>query len=159
MQKLVALFDQQFLRIHQRSTALVKLVVPDKLYRQPRASSNGVSVYSCGEHILRSSGVVEQTFGGITTNLWDDPFEWTLPETLPTSDLVVDHLEVVETTRRRGFEFFSTDDALFKEIVVPSGEMQTIAALLANTLMKAAHHQGCAFATFRIFSDAKIPGF
>jgi hypothetical protein len=33
------------------------------------------------EQILRSARIVEQVSGGITANLWDDPFEWTLPET------------------------------------------------------------------------------
>ena len=41
-------------------------------------------MFSCGEYILRSAAAVEQTFGGITTRLWDDPFEWTLPEALST---------------------------------------------------------------------------
>ena len=40
--------------------------------------------YHLGEHIVRSAGAVEQTFDGITANLWDDPFEWTLPENLAT---------------------------------------------------------------------------
>jgi hypothetical protein len=114
-------------------------------------------VYSCGEHVLRSAAAVEQTFGGITANLWDDPFEWTLPETLTTPALVADYLMEVEATRQRGFQLFTGDDELRKEIAAPSGEMVTLHRLLAETLSRASHHQGRAFAVFRIFSDARLP--
>jgi hypothetical protein len=107
--------------------------------------------------VLRSAGAVERTFGGITTNLWDDPFEWTLPETLSNAGLIAGYLHEVEATRLRGFELFGGDEDLLKEIAVPSGEMQTIYALLLDTLARAAHHEGRAFATFRLFSDRKLP--
>ena len=55
---------------------------------------------SCGEQVLRSAAIVEQTFGGLTANLWDDPFEWTLPETLSTSAKVIEYLNEVEATRQ-----------------------------------------------------------
>jgi hypothetical protein len=43
------------------------------LYREQPATGD-----SCGEQVLRSAAIVEQSFGGLTANLWDDPFEWTL---------------------------------------------------------------------------------
>ena len=49
--------------------------------------------------LLRSAAAVEQTFGGITTRLWDDPFEWTLPEKLSSTDLLIGYLNEVEQTR------------------------------------------------------------
>ena len=152
-----ALLNDQFDRLHRQSTALIQAVPHEKLYWQPRDSRKGVLVYSCAEHILRSAGAVEQTFGGISTNLWDDPFEWTLPETLSSVVSIIKHLEVVEATRQSGFELFGGDDDLFKEIVVPTGETVTIFALLLDTLVRAAHHNGCAFATLRLFSDERIP--
>lgn len=157
MDSWIALFNEQFERIHYKSRTLIQAVPFEKLYWKPRESSGGIPVYSCGELVLRSAATVEQTFGGITTNLWDDPFEWTLPETLSTGDRILEYLDEVEATRQRGFELFSTDDLLMKEIVVPSGEMRTILYLLLDTLVTAAHHQGRAFATFRLFSDARIP--
>lgn len=157
MDNLCALFDEQFANLHSDSLTLIQAVPPEKLYWRMRESREGIPVYSCCEHVLHSAGAVEQTFGGITTNLWDDPFEWTLPETLSTCDRVVNYLEEAEATRRRGFELFKSDDDLMKEIVVPSGERQTITSLLLDTLVRAVHHQGCAFATFRLFSDARIP--
>jgi hypothetical protein len=100
---------------------------------------------------------VEQTFGGITANLWDDPFEWTLPETLSTTVLVADYLREVEATRRRGLALIETDNELLQEIILPSGEMRTLGSLLVETLMRAAHHQGRAFATFQLFSNERLP--
>lgn len=157
MDKLCGLFDEQFARLHRHTLALIHVVQSEKLYWRPRESREELPVYSCGEYILRSAGAVEQTFGGITTNLWDDPFEWTLPETLSTAELIIGYLKEVDSTRRRGFELFMSDDDLLKEVVVPSGEPLTISALLLDTLVRAAHHNGCAFATFRLFSDARIP--
>ncbi|HEY9405372.1 MAG TPA: hypothetical protein VIQ24_22165, partial [Pyrinomonadaceae bacterium] len=66
-------------------------------------------------------------------------------------------LAEVEATRGRGFALVETDAALSKEIAVPPGEMQTLFALLSATLARAAHHQGRAFATFRLFSDERLP--
>lgn len=157
MGNIARVFDVQFARLHAASQALIRELPAEKLYWRPRESSRTFPVYSCGEHILRSAGTVERTFGGITTNLWDDPFEWTLPETLSTSALIADYLNEVEATRCRGFQLFRDDNDLMKEIAVPTGEMQTIIALLLDTIARAAHHQGCAFATFRLFSDKSVP--
>lgn len=158
MNKLTSSLDEQFARLHARSIAFVEALSGERLYWQPRESSGAFPIYSCGEHLLRSAGAVEQTFGGITTNLWDDPFEWTLPETLATPKSVAEYLNEVEATRQRGFALIRSDDDLMKEIAVPSGEMRLLCALLLETLERAAHHQGRAFATFRLFSDARLPG-
>lgn len=157
MNQLIASLDEQFARLHVRSCSLIEALPAEKLYWQPRPSSGAFPVYSCGEHILRSAAVVEQTFGGITANLWDDPFEWTLPEALSTPERVAEYLQEVEATRRRGFALFGSDDDLSKEFAHPSGEMQTLFELLTETLVRASHHQGRAFATFRLFSDVRLP--
>ncbi len=157
MNKLISILDGQFARLHERSRALVGLVPIEKLYWQPRSSAGMFPVSSCGEHVLRSAATVEQTFGGITVNLWDDPFEWTLPETLPTPDFIIEYLTEAEATRRRGFALFKNDEDLSKEIATPSGEMHTLFQLVSETLVRAAHHQGRAVATFRLFSDARLP--
>jgi hypothetical protein len=149
--------DEQFARLHARSSALVQTIPAELLYRQPRRATSAAPIYSCGEYLLRSAASVEQTFGGITANLWDDPFEWTLPETLSTPARVAEYLGEVEATRRRGFALFSGDGDLRKEIALPSGEMQTLCALLLETLRRAAHYQGRAFASFRFFSDLRLP--
>lgn len=154
---IVLSLDEEFARLHGRSVALARRVPADRLYWQPREAARFHPTYSCGEHLLRSAAVVEQTFGGITASLWDDPFEWTLPETLRTPALVEEYLNEVEATRRRGFALLRSDGELAKEIVVPSGETRTLAALLLDTLARAAHQQGRAYATFRLFSDERLP--
>jgi len=162
MDKFVSTLDAQFAALDARSRALLRLVPVEKLYWQPpvdvgATAAGAPPVYSCGEHILRSAASVEQTFGGLTANLWDDPFEWTLPETLSTHALVAEYLAEVEATRRRGLALVERDDDLLKEIAAPSGEMLTLFALLNETLVRAAHHQGRAFAMFQLFSNARLP--
>ena len=114
---------------------------------QPGESQGSPRVDSLRESILRGAAIVEQTFGGITANLWDDPFEWTLPETLDTCQRVVEYLEEVEATRRRAFEGFATDTELLKKVAVPSGELQTLLSLLLDTLVRAVDYQGRAITT------------
>jgi hypothetical protein len=154
--QIVRSLDEEFARLHGRSVALVRALPAEKLYWQPREPI-GLTTHSCGEHILRSAARVEQTFGGITASLWDDPFEWTLPETLSTPRLVEEYLLEVEETRCRGFALIKSDAELSKEIIVPSGEMKTLAALFIETLAQAAHEQGRAFAIFALFSDGRLP--
>lgn len=153
--------DEEFARLHARSLALLKIIPAQDLYRQPRQgrdrNASYLPIHSCGEHLLRAAAAVEQTFGGLTANLWDDPFEWTLPETLSTPELIVDYLSEVEATRQRGFQLFNADADLQKEIVVPSGEVKNLGALLLETLVRAAHHEGKAFATLRFFTNARLP--
>lgn len=156
MKPLIKALDAQFLKLHRRAVDFVVLVPQEKLYWQPRASEALFPVNSCGEYILRSAAAVEQTFGGITTRLWDDPFEWTLPEALSTGDLILNYLSEVEETRLKGFAFFTTDDDLTREIPAPE-RLKPIFQILLETIARAEHFQGRAFAVFRSFSDEKLP--
>lgn len=150
--------DEQFGRLHARSHAFLKIVPAETLYRQPRADTqNNSNLYSCGEYILRSAATVEQTFGGVNSNLWDDPFEWTLPEALPTHTHIASYLDETEETRRRSFSLFRSDDDLLKTIAIPSGELTTLFDLLTDALVKASHFQGRAFALYQLFSGAPLP--
>lgn len=115
-----------------------------------------MAMFSFGEYILRSAGAVEQTFGGITTRLWDDPFEWTLPEELSTPTAVTEYLDEVERTRLTGFGFFTSDGDLRKQIPAPE-KLRSIFDLLLETLARAEHYQGRAFAVFQMLSDEKLP--
>lgn len=158
MKNLIETFDAQFLKLHQRSCDFIKLVPAEKLYWQPREREALFPVNSCGEFILRSAAAVEQTFGGITTRLWDDPFEWTLPEALSTNDLILNYLDETEETRRKGFAFFASDEDLRRTIPAPE-QLKSIFRILLETLARAEHFQGRAFAVFQTFSDAKLPRF
>ena len=110
------------------------------------------------ENLIRSAAVVEQTCGGLTSNLWDDPFEWTLPETLSNPDRIVEYLSEVDVARQRAFSSIQDDSALTKYISDPSGERFLI-SLLLETLVKASEHKGRAVAMIKILSGEAIPRF
>lgn len=156
MKTFIDSFDRQFLQINLRSSELVRKIPHDKLYWQPRETDALFPVNSCGEYVLRSAAAVEQTFGGLTVKLWDDPFEWTLPEQLSSGDLILEYLAEVEETRRRGFTLFLRDKDLRRELPAPE-KLKTIFALLLETIHRAEHFQGRAFAVFKMFSDEKLP--
>jgi hypothetical protein len=156
MHKFIDGFDRQFARLHSDAHELIQAISAEMLYRQPPGKSNSLPLHSCGECILRSAAIVEQTFGGITTSLWDDPFEWTLPEALSTPVKVAGYLDEVEATRKRGFQLFKSDEDLLKNIMAPSGSTLLL-PLLLDTLARAAHHQGRARATLEIL-QAEEPG-
>ena len=156
MNSLINAFDRRFLKLHERSCEFVRKISAENLYRQPRALEQSFQMFSCGEYVLRSAARVEQTFGGITTKLWDDPFEWTLAEELTTSEKVLEYLAEVEATRRRGFAFFASDEDLRREIPAPEN-LKTIFEILLDALAEAEHFQGRAFAVFQMLSDAKLP--
>lgn len=142
---MVNALDQAFARLIESLKDLVRVADQDLLYRHP-------PTVSVGEQILRSAAAIEQTFGGLTANLWDDPFEWTLPETLSTSALVIEHLSEVDALRRRFFSSIDGDGALSKYVSTPSGEPRLLVELLVETLARASDYRGRALATFKILS-------
>jgi hypothetical protein len=152
-------FDEQFARIHCRSRALAETTPIEILYRQGEPGTGALPVHSAGQDLLRSAGAVEQIFGGITANLWDDPFEWTLPENLSTRERVIEYLEEVEATRKRAFDRFSQDSDLLKHVVVPSGETRPLISLLLETLVRAVEFQGRSVATLGLVLDVRVSGF
>lgn len=121
---------------------LVRTVNPDQLYRHPPD-------VSIGEQILRSAAAMEQTFGGLTANLWDDPFEWTLPETLSTPDSIVSYLSEVDAARQRFFSSIDSDEALTKLVSDPSGKPRALIELLLETLVRASDYRGRAISTLK----------
>jgi hypothetical protein len=150
--EIVDQLDQQFGALIQSLIQLVQSVQPDLLYRNPPATS-------IGENILRSAAAIEQTCGGITANLWDDPFEWTLPETLSTAELIVDYLSEVDLSRQRAFKTILDDSALSKYISVPSGEPCPLVGVLLETLVRASDYRGRAVATSKILFGEGARGF
>ena len=136
--QIVQHLEQEFSELIKSLKDLVRLVPTELLYRHPPA-------VSVGENILRSAATVEQTCGGLTSNLWDDPFEWTLPETLSNPDRIVEYLSEVDAARQRAFDSIQDDTALTKYISDPNGERLLI-SLLIETLVKAAEFRGRALA-------------
>ena len=138
--------DAQFAGLHTRSLDLIARLSRERLYAKPDGSTD-----SFGDQILRSAAVVEQSFGGLTANLWDDPFEWTLPETLHDPAKVLEYLDEVEATRRHAFDSFESDDDLSKEIMTPAGGTQLLPFLL-DTLERARHHHQRAVTIYELLN-------
>jgi len=127
--------EREFALIDSRTRDLLQQIKGEMLYRPaalPRLST------SVGELILRSAGAVEQTCGGLNANLWDDPFEWTLPETLSTPALVNEYLDEVKQTRNECFARLKDDEDLKKFIAIPGDATQPLIQLLLETLLRAA---------------------
>jgi hypothetical protein len=135
--------DREFAELITGLRELVRSVPSDLLYRNP-------PVVSIGENILRSAAVIEQTCGGLTANLWDDPFEWTLPETLSNADRIIEYLSEVDLARQRAFNSIRDDSALSKYISDPSGEPRLLIGLLLQTLVRASDYRGRAVATLKV---------
>ncbi len=149
MQDFINILEKQFDELHKTSGEIIIKTPHEKLFRKPLET---YSAFSCGEFILRSAGRVEQTFGGITTRLWDDPFEWTLPEELSTHAKILEYLDEVEQTRLKGFAFFDGDDDLSKEILSPDGT-KTLFEILLETLIKAENLRGRATAILQFIEN------
>ena len=146
--EIVNAIDREFATLIGSLKELVNSVPQNLLYQRPPA-------VSIGENILRSAAVIEQVCGGLTANLWDDPFEWTLPETLSNADRIIEYLSEVDLARQRAFSSILDDCALSKYISVPSGEPRPLGSLLLETLVKASEYRGRALflQDYRIRND------
>jgi hypothetical protein len=149
---IVGLLDQQFDRLLESLRLLTVSTPPNLLYKQTAASS-------IGENILKSAGMMEQTFGGITANLWDDPFEWTLPETLSTDAHVLEYLAEVESLKKHAFLSFVDDNILLKLISIPSGKSCPLLELLLTTILQASDYRGRAAAILKLLSGEDATRF
>jgi hypothetical protein len=152
---LVQSFNDEFAKLSSLWRSLIEKCASENIYEEPQA----LSLPSIGESILRSAAVVEQMFGGLTSNLWDDPFEWTLPETLTTREKILEYLSEVDDTRGRAFASFASDTELTKNIAAPSGEVQTVATLLLRTFARASEYYGQAILTAKILSGRNTSRF
>jgi len=141
---LIDTLNQHFSSLHERSCVLVQRA-GNVIY--DRSDDRDTSIWSAvGENALRSVGVVEQTCGGLLSNLWDDPFEWTLAETLSTGDDVLEYLREVEATRQRAFSRLVTDADLFKAVSLPSEQLRPLIVVILDTLVRAVEYHGRAVA-------------
>lgn len=153
---MLATFDNSFRRLDARSRELLSSLIKAQLFEKPRNIPNSMAMFSVGEYILRSAAMVEKTFGGITARLWDDPFEWTLPEKLADKAGITQYLDEVEVTRAKGFAFFASDDDLKRQMPAPE-KLRSVFEILLETLAIGEHFQGRAFAVFQMLSDEKLP--
>lgn len=131
MRKLIDELESAFERLHQNTIQLLN----SNSYRDLFDSHAGSLKESPGVFLIRSAAIVEQCFGGITSRLWDDPFEWTLPERFSDSQQVLEYLSEVKKTREVGFRFLVSDSDLSKSIPAPGG-MRTIFSVLIHALLE-----------------------
>ncbi len=158
MNILIENFRRQFELSDVNSRRLLGKLNNARLFQKPKPVQYSMAMFSCGEYLLRSAAAVEQTFGGITTKLWDDPFEWTLPEKLDSVGKIEEYFTEVRETREKGLAFFSSDGDLIKQIPAPE-KLKTIHQIMLETLERASHFQGRAFAVFQMISDEKPPHY
>jgi hypothetical protein len=149
----IASLDQEFAALHRRSRELTETIPFETFYGSRGRAFRFGAAHSPGENILKSAAAVEQTFGGITANLWDDPFEWTLPETLSTRELVIEYLDEVEEVRRRAFLSFRQEADLRKEVALPCGRNSSLIDLLLDTLARASEYQQRAIGILKTFPN------
>ena len=140
----VNLLDREFASFGESLRILTKSVPVDLLYRQPPS-------HTIGENILRSAGAVEQTFGGITANLWDDPFEWTLPEKLSTKKAIMGYLGEVVEARNNGLAFITSDGDLSRRLPAPE-TLKPILQVLVEAVARAENYLGQAEAVAKMLT-------
>ena len=139
---LVEVLDRELANLIDRLKELVNSVPQNLLYQR----TAGATV---GENILRSAAAIEQVCGGLTANLWDDPFEWTLPENLSTADRIIEYLSEVDMARQAALNSILDDSALTKYISDSSGEPRLLVSLLLEMLVRASDYRGRAVATLK----------
>jgi hypothetical protein len=123
--------ETTFERIHRES---VELLAREE-FQKFKSARKPFGKSPC-ELIVRSAAKVEQCFGGITANLWDDPFEWTLPECMKSQSSVSEYLDEATAARKRGFRCIGSDDDLTKQIAAP-GKMKTLFSVILKASMDA----------------------
>ena len=125
-------FRRRLEALRSRTRQLLSLCPEDQLFEPIRAMENR----SFGVALIRSAAEIEVAFGGITTRLWDDPFEWTLPESLATKAEISKYLDEVAVITERGLATLNDDSALTKLIPAPE-QLKPIGEVLQHALSAA----------------------
>ena len=127
-------FSRQFADLHSGRRDLA-LSTDDLQLNRPAKNSDSLWPTSPAIMLVRSAAIVEQMVNGLTVRLWDDPFEWTLPERLPTAGHLTAYFDEVEEARIRGFEYLRDDSDLERSIPAPV-KLKTLDQLLFDTLTR-----------------------
>ena len=135
MNPFITWFDQEFKRLESEWRESLGELDSSNLYSEAQQELSPAA-----EQILRSARIVEQVSGGITANLWDDPFEWTLPETLSTKEKLMAYVDEVRAARASAFQLLAHDADLLKTVMAPRGPTQLM-SLLLDALVRATYHQ------------------
>lgn len=152
MRAIIESLNGQFEKIDLRQRAVLNATGEEKLFWTPVPVADSMITLSVGGSILRSAAMVEQVFLGLTRRLWDDPFEWTLPEKLSTRAAIKDYLDEVRETRQAGFQFLEYDADLARMLPAPEA-LKPIGEVLLDALVKASRHLGTAEAILKLHAS------
>ncbi|MEZ5306823.1 MAG: hypothetical protein R2684_06730 [Pyrinomonadaceae bacterium] len=123
----IDILERQFDRLHRRW---------EKMFASGNDQIPGNLSSESIIQVIRAAAIVEQAFGGMTSSLWDDPFEWTLPEAFGDSGKLRLYFREVKEAIDRGFACLKDDAELSKNLITPFGE-KVLGAFLEETLSKA----------------------
>ena len=152
MRKVIEELDREFDGLEHRLQELILLVPEEVLFKKPIADKRTVVELSVGGCVIRSAAMIEQAFLGLTRRLWDDPFEWTLPEKLSTRTAIASYISEVAATREKGMMFLTSDDDLTRMLPAPE-KLRSIFAVLLTSLMNAEHYRGRAEVLSRMIAS------
>ena len=153
MRTLIGSLDWRFTDVDGRQRKLLSEVPEDKLFWTPVATTDSMIALSVGGAVLRSAAMVEQAFLGITRRMWDDPFEWTLPEKLSTVALITEYLDEVASTRSKGLTFLRSDADLSRQLPAPE-KLKPIMEVLIESMARAENYLGRGEAIWRFVDIA-----
>jgi hypothetical protein len=129
-------FEHEFESLHKSAVELLEAFPEDHFFAM--TGLNG-ELISFGVELIRSAAEVEKAFGGITRRLWDDPFEWTLPEELSDKAAIKNYLDEVRSTRTKGLRFIKHDGELSQQIPAPE-KFLSLSEILTETISLASVH-------------------
>ena len=149
---LIESLDGQFVSIDKRQRSLLSAVSEDKLFWTPVPIADTLITLSVGGAVLRSAAMVEQVFLGLTRRVWDDPFEWTLPEKLSNVAAITEYLDEVAATRKAGMAFLASDADLSRQLPAPE-RIRPIFEVLIEALGRAENFLGRGEAVVKLMSS------
>lgn len=157
MRDLIEVLNGQFDSNHRRALDLLGKASDEILFQKPAGLEESRLPLTFGENIVRSAAVIEMAFGGITTRLWDDPFEWTLPEELSSVGRVRGYLEEVAEYRSNAISFLRSDDDLKR--VTPAPEtLRPILEILVDAISRSSTHLGQAATILHLLQNQAKQG-
>jgi hypothetical protein len=153
---LIDTLNNHFADLDKRQRRLINKVPDEKLFWTPVSTADTMLLLSVGGAVLRSASMVEQAFLGITRRLWDDPFEWTLPEKLSTKASINEYLDEVASTRTNGLSFITSDSDLSRQLPAPES-LKPILQILVESIARSENFLGRGEAVYKLVERASAP--
>ena len=152
---LIDVLNDHFADLDKRQRSLIVQVPDEELFWTPVSTMDTMILLSVGGAVLRSAAMVEQAFLGITRRLWDDPFEWTLPEKLSTKSAINQYLDEVASTRTNGTSFITSDADLSRQLPAPES-LKPIFQVLVESIARSENFLGRGEAVYKIIVSESV---